>query len=135
MPVPAHGRRGSFEIVVSDAGAGPPRRALRAATLTEPDEWERPGGRGLQIVAAVADAWGASYDGGRAGVWARWGLAAGWSYADRCACAHADGAAGVALASGGTAVPMPGPWDDGPGDAVDLRHEWFAPSPQAGDRP
>jgi anti-sigma regulatory factor (Ser/Thr protein kinase) len=119
---------GTLEIVVNDAGTGPPRRALRAATVTEQDEWERSGGRGLQIVAAVADTWGAAYDGGRAGVWARWALAPGWSYAERCVCGHPDGAAAVPLASGGTAVAMPGPWDDGPTDPVDLRAEWFAPS-------
>ncbi len=118
---------GTLEILVSDAGTGPPRRALRAATAAGPDEWERSGGRGLQIVAAVADSWGASYDAGRAGIWARWELAPGWAYAAACVCGRPDGGTGVELASGGTAVAMPGPWDAAPAEAVELRDEWFAP--------
>ena len=102
---------GHLELLVTDHGAGPPRRAIRAA-VTEPEEptWERPGGRGLQIVAAMSDGWGLTFTGGRAGVWARWALAGPWPHAAACVC----GAAGdepVGLASGGVAVAMPGPWE------------------------
>lgn len=104
---------GSLEVLVTDAGSGPPRRALRAAHHPDPDEWERSGGRGLQIVAAVADDWGASLQEGRCGMWARWAVAAGWGHERACVCGD-EGAAdhGVRLGSGAVAVPMPGPWDE-----------------------
>lgn len=104
---------GFLEVIVTDAGTGPPRRALRAAHHPDPDEWERSGGRGLQIVAAVADAWGATLQDGRAGMWARWPVSAGWGHQHSCVCADADAPAhGVRLGSGSVAVAMPGPWDE-----------------------
>ena len=108
---------GAIEVLVTDHGSGPPRRALRAATdLPEPPSWERPGGRGLQIVAAMSDSWGLAFADGGAGVWARWRLTEGWPHAADCVCGRAsrDGAGqdAVALASGGAAVAMPGPWEE-----------------------
>ena len=103
---------GALEVLVTDHGSGPPRRALRAATdLPEAPSWERPGGRGLQIVAAMSDAWGLVFSDRDAGVWARWQLAEGWPYAADCVCAD-EGEDAVRLASGSTAVAMPGPWED-----------------------
>jgi anti-sigma regulatory factor (Ser/Thr protein kinase) len=102
---------GSLEVVVTDDGPGPSRRALRAADAPDPDDWERPDGRGLQIVAALADDWGATFLDGRAGVWARWALPPGWAHARACVCGGTDG---EHLGSGGRAVAMPGPWDEGP---------------------
>lgn len=107
---------GCLEVVVTDTGPGPPRRALRGADAADPGDWARPGGRGLQIVAAVARSWGTAYADGRSGVWARWPVAAPWAYAAGCVCPtrdHHDGPPGdaVRLASGAAAVAMPGPWD------------------------
>lgn len=101
--------RGALEVLVSDGGNGPPRRALRGADTWDPADWERSGGRGLQIVAAVADGWGAGFADGRAGVWARWSLSPGWPYAAACAC---DERPGPSLASGGHVHALSGPWDD-----------------------
>jgi anti-sigma regulatory factor (Ser/Thr protein kinase) len=104
---------GFLEVLVTDAGNGPPRRALRAAHHPDPDEWERSGGRGLQIVAAVADAWGAALHDGRSGMWARWPVAAGWGYEHACTCTDEHAAEhGVRLGSGSVAVAIPGPWDE-----------------------
>ena len=104
---------GALEVLVTDHGSGPPRRALRAATdVPEAPSWERPGGRGLQIVAAMSDSWGLVLPDGGAGVWARWQVAPGWPYAAGCVCRDEADEDGVPLASGGTAVAMPGPWED-----------------------
>lgn len=104
--------RGHVEVLVTDDGDGPPRRAVRAATdVPDAPSWERSGGRGLQIVAAMSDAWGLTFTGGRAGVWARWQLADGWPYVAGCIC-NPDGDAAVALASGGVAIAIAGPWED-----------------------
>jgi anti-sigma regulatory factor (Ser/Thr protein kinase) len=117
--------RGELEILVTDGGDGPPRRAIRAADAPEPVAWEQSGGRGLQIVGAVAGQWGATFVDGRAGVWARWQLASGWPHAATCGCDGPDGdqpdgdGSGLRLGSGGLVVPVSGPWDD----AVDVRHD------------
>lgn len=110
--------RGSVEVLVTDHGAGPPRRAVRAAAdVPDAPSWERPGGRGLQIVAAMSDARGLTFAGGRAGVWARWQLGEGWPYVAKCVCGH-DGDDHVSLASGGVAVAIPGPWEDAESSAA-----------------
>jgi anti-sigma regulatory factor (Ser/Thr protein kinase) len=102
---------GSLEVVVSDDGPGPSRRALRAVHGPDRDGWERAGGRGLRIVAAVADRWGATFLDGRSAVWARWALDPAWARTHTCAC---DGTDGELLGSGGRVRALPGAWDEEP---------------------
>lgn len=50
------------------------------------------GGRGLLLVEALADEWGANPHGDGKAVWARLGAPDGWPWSEGCPCSGADGA-------------------------------------------
>jgi anti-sigma regulatory factor (Ser/Thr protein kinase) len=67
------------------------------------------GGRGLMLVEALADEWGATSLARGKQVWFRV-AAHNWSYRSACRC-HSDDLDRVRLESGRFALVIPGPWD------------------------
>lgn len=114
---------GNLEVGVSDHEprmpgrlpldqAGPGLRTGTAEPLRMAQErFMDEGGRGLLLVDAVADEWGAKRLAAGKQVWFRIGLEPGWPYQLGCSCS-ADGDDRLMLGSGHYARAMPGAWDD-----------------------
>jgi anti-sigma regulatory factor (Ser/Thr protein kinase) len=103
---------GVIEVGVSDdeprlPRATPPQLPISGQGIDEPRLAE--GSRGLLLVKALADEWGATslVDGKQ--VWFRLS-AEGWAYRSACRC-HSDDLDQVRLGSGHYALAILGPWD------------------------
>jgi anti-sigma regulatory factor (Ser/Thr protein kinase) len=102
--------RGFLEVGVDDEWGLPDQDrlgGLRPAT-TGPDLLLAEGGRGLQLIEALADEWGVIAITGGKQVWFRLDLG-DWPYRADCLCDH-HGIADVVLRSGLHANHMHGPW-------------------------
>jgi hypothetical protein len=100
---------GALEIGVDDDEPRLPNR--RMATSRGPagtDVLLADGGRGLLLIDALADEWGATALAAGKQVWFRLDIG-DWPYRSACVCAHHDGG-DITLGSGLHAHHMPGPW-------------------------
>jgi anti-sigma regulatory factor (Ser/Thr protein kinase) len=100
---------GILEVGVTDEGPRLPRSANPAARAQVPAVTAE-SGRGLLLVEALADEWGATDLPGGKHVWFRLTVD-GWPYTSACRCQRPDSER-VRLGSGRYALHMPGP--DGP---------------------
>ena len=103
---------GVVEVGVADRAPRLPRPRLLPEE-TEPAQppipWESESGRGLFLVEALADEWGAEKLRSGKQVWFRVAAADGWPYLGSCICGR-DHPGAVRLASGVQAVAMAEPW-------------------------
>lgn len=94
---------GVAEVAVTDTDVGWPK----PGDLTD---LKAPSGRGVALVAALADAWGVAPMPAGKQVWFRRRVAPGWAHLAACPCGGARLPA-ARLASGRAAVSVSGPWD------------------------
>jgi anti-sigma regulatory factor (Ser/Thr protein kinase) len=102
---------GMLEVGVADEAS---HTHLGPASLAQPSEIPLAGlverGRGLALVAHLADAWGvAALDRGKQ-VWFRLPVSQSWAHRAQCPCAD-ESSRRIRLDSGRFAVAVAGPWD------------------------
>jgi anti-sigma regulatory factor (Ser/Thr protein kinase) len=103
---------GALEVGVADGEPHLPRPTLVEGigqTLPGADALLGEGGRGLLLVDALADEWGAAQLARGKQVWFRLDTAH-WPYRTACRC-DAEDSGRVRLESGRYAIAIPGPWD------------------------
>lgn len=104
---------GTLEVGVADSEPHLPRPTLVEGIgpdVPGADALLGEGGRGLLLVNALADEWGATQLARGKQVWFRLDTAH-WSYRTACHC-HAEEIGRVRLVSGRYAIAIPGPWDN-----------------------
>lgn len=94
---------GVAEVAVSDTAEGWPKTGELA-------DLQAQSGRGMAMVAAVAQGWGVAPLPRGKQVWFRRRLAPGWAHLAACPCGGSQLPA-ARLASGRAAVTVSGPWD------------------------
>jgi len=108
---------GMVEVGVADQAPASRLPGLPDLTLGRPHEDSLAGvperGRGLALVAHLADAWGVADLGQGKQVWFQLPVGQSWTYRSDCTCADESNPR-IRLGSGRFAVAMPGPWDQPP---------------------